>query len=170
MHQEFATELTHLSLAWHIPEVTSPDVPALDLLSTILGDGRSSRLYRRVRDEAGLAVVHAGWRGILGGVLEAAVAALGGRPVAALGPAIGACCYEVGDEVAAPYRERFGEEVMRGRNLDLRRAAQLSLGRAGCETVDSIDLCTSCNPDLFFSHRRDGARTGRQGVIGLIRT
>ena len=53
--REFATELTHLSLAWHIPEVTNPDVPALDLLSTILGDGRSSRLYRRVREEAGLA-------------------------------------------------------------------------------------------------------------------
>src|SRR6266513_1499865 len=55
VHQEFATELSHLSLAWHIPEVTSPDVPALDLLSTILGDGRSSRLYRQVREEAGLA-------------------------------------------------------------------------------------------------------------------
>ena len=55
VHQEFATELTHLSMAWHIPELTNPDVPALDLLSTILGDGRSSRLYRRVREEAGLA-------------------------------------------------------------------------------------------------------------------
>src|SRR2546429_793916 len=55
-HQEFATELTPLSLAWHIPAVTNPDVPALDLLSTILGEGRSSRLYRRVREEAGLAV------------------------------------------------------------------------------------------------------------------
>src|SRR5438034_440733 len=54
VHREFSTELTHLSMAWHIPEVTSPDVPALDLLSTILGDGRSSRLYRRVREEAGL--------------------------------------------------------------------------------------------------------------------
>src|SRR5215469_18488557 len=54
-HQEFATELTHLSLAWHIPAVTNPDVPALDLLSTILGEGRSSRLYRRVREESGLA-------------------------------------------------------------------------------------------------------------------
>src|SRR5437867_11903301 len=55
VHKEFSTELTHLSLAWHIPEVTNPDVPALDLLSTNLGDGRSSRLYRRVRAEAGLA-------------------------------------------------------------------------------------------------------------------
>src|SRR5213075_1833606 len=55
VHREFSTELTHLAMAWHIPEVTSPDVPALDLLSTILGDGRSSRLYQRVREEAGLA-------------------------------------------------------------------------------------------------------------------
>src|SRR6185437_10988332 len=55
VHREFSTELTHLAMAWHIPEVTNPDVPALDLLSTILGDGRSSRLYRHVREEAGLA-------------------------------------------------------------------------------------------------------------------
>src|SRR5438309_3483044 len=55
VHQEFSTELTHLSLAWHIPEVTNPDIPSLDRLSTTLGDGRSSRLYRRVREEAGLA-------------------------------------------------------------------------------------------------------------------
>jgi zinc protease len=55
VEQEFVTELTRLSLAWHIPEITHPDVPALDILSTILGDGRSSRLYRRVREETGLA-------------------------------------------------------------------------------------------------------------------
>jgi zinc protease len=55
VHNEFATELSRLALAWHIPELTHPDVPALDLLSTILGEGRSSRLYRRVREQAGLA-------------------------------------------------------------------------------------------------------------------
>ena len=55
VHNEFPTELSRLSLAWHIPELTHPDVPALDLLSTILGEGRSSRLYRRVREQAGLA-------------------------------------------------------------------------------------------------------------------
>ncbi|HKP93633.1 MAG TPA: pitrilysin family protein, partial [Chthoniobacterales bacterium] len=55
VHQDFVTELTRLSLAWHIPEITHPDVPAIDLLSTILGDGRSSRLYRRLREETGLA-------------------------------------------------------------------------------------------------------------------
>lgn len=50
VHNEFATELTRLYLAWHIPELTHPDVPALDLLSTIVGEGRSSRLYRQVRE------------------------------------------------------------------------------------------------------------------------
>jgi zinc protease len=55
VNNEFPTELSRLELAWHIPEVTHPDVPALDLLSTILGEGRSSRLYRRLRDETGLA-------------------------------------------------------------------------------------------------------------------
>ncbi|MEO6970448.1 MAG: pitrilysin family protein, partial [Chthoniobacterales bacterium] len=54
VNEEFPTELTRLALAWHVPEITHPDVPALDLLSTILGDGRSSRLYRKVREEAGL--------------------------------------------------------------------------------------------------------------------
>src|SRR5437764_2076463 len=55
VHQEFATELTHFAMAWHVPEITHPDVPALDLLSVILGEGHSSRLYRKVREESGLA-------------------------------------------------------------------------------------------------------------------
>ena len=54
VNEEFPTELTRLALAWHVPEITHRDVPALDLLSTILGDGRSCRLYRKVREEAGL--------------------------------------------------------------------------------------------------------------------
>jgi len=55
VHNEFPTELTRLAFAWHIPEVTHPDVPALDLLAGILGDGRSSRLYQRVREQSALA-------------------------------------------------------------------------------------------------------------------
>jgi len=54
-HNEFATELTHLAMAWHVPEIAHPDVPALDVLAVILGEGRSSRLYRQVREESGLA-------------------------------------------------------------------------------------------------------------------
>src|SRR6184192_1052058 len=55
VHQEFTTELTHFAMAWHVPEIAHPDVPALDLLSVILGEGHSSRLYRKVREESGLA-------------------------------------------------------------------------------------------------------------------
>src|SRR5438445_689647 len=55
VHQEFATELTHFAMAWHVPEISHPDVPALDLLSVILGEGHSSRLYHKVREESGLA-------------------------------------------------------------------------------------------------------------------
>jgi copper oxidase (laccase) domain-containing protein len=114
--------------------------------------------------------VHAGWRGLLGGVVENAVAAVGGRAVAIVGPGIGPCCYEVGDEVATPFRKRFGGSVLRGRSLDLPAAAEAALRSAGCASVERLDLCTSCHADLFFSHRRDGQRTGRQGVIGVIRS
>ena len=54
VHQEFGTELTHFAMAWHVPEITHPDVPALDLLTVVLGEGHSSRLYRKVREEAAL--------------------------------------------------------------------------------------------------------------------
>ncbi len=54
VHEEFATQLSHLAMAWHVRELSHPDVPALDVLSVILGEGRSSRLYRTVREEAGL--------------------------------------------------------------------------------------------------------------------
>jgi 16S rRNA (guanine966-N2)-methyltransferase len=100
--------------------------------------------------------------------LEAAVAALGGRVSAAIGPGIGRCCYEVGDEVAAAYRERFGRAVMRGTRLDLPGAAERALHAAGCASVERFDLCTACNPELFFSYRRDGAPRGGQGVVAYV--
>jgi hypothetical protein len=106
---------------------------------------------------------------LLEGITEAAVAALGGDHMAAvIGPGIGPCCYEVGDEVAEPFRARFGPEVLHGRNLDLYAATEKALYAAGCGPVERVEMCTSCHPDLFFSHRRDGKRTGRQGVIARI--
>ena len=117
-----------------------------------------------------LALLHVGWRGLLEGIAEAGTQALAnGSLVAAIGPGIGPCCYEVGEEVAAPYRERFGADVLRGRNLDLPLAAERALREAGCVEVERSDLCTACNPELFFSHRRDRGRTGRQGVVGALR-
>ncbi len=126
-------------------------------------------LAREDGERPGLALVHVGWRGLLAGVLESATRALGrGRIRAALGPAIGPCCFEVSDEVAAHFRHQFGREVARGRSVDLWLAAERALASAGCSQVERVGICTSCHPELFFSHRRDQGQTGRQGVIGAI--
>jgi len=119
-------------------------------------------------DRPGLAVLHAGWRGLLEGIVEAGAAVLGGSLRAAVGPAIGPCCYEVGPEVAEPFRERYGSDIVTDQRLDLWTASERTLRVAGVTSVERFDLCTSCNPELFFSHRRDDGVTGRQGVIGVV--
>jgi len=116
-----------------------------------------------------LVVLHVGWRGLVEGILENGVTTVRGAAAAAIGPGIGPCCYEVGEEVAAPFRARFGDDVMHGRNLDLAEAIERGLRAAGVESIAHTGHCTSCEPELFFSHRRDGGRTGRQGVVAFIR-
>lgn len=116
-----------------------------------------------------VAVLHAGWRGLVAGIAAEGVKTLGGGLVAAMiGPGIGPCCYEVGEEVAAPFRRAFGMGLYRDGKLDLWGAAERALRAAGVARVDRVDLCTACNPDRFFSHRRDDGLTGRQGVLGVI--
>ena len=122
----------------------------------------------RMNGQPGLALLHVGRLGLLEGIVEAGVAALGGRLAAVVGPGIGPCCYEVGPEILDDYRRRFGQIVVRGRKLDLWTATETALREADVESVERTDLCTACYPDLFFSHRRDAARTGRQGVIGYL--
>jgi copper oxidase (laccase) domain-containing protein len=80
---------------------------------------------------------------------------------AAIGPGIGPCCFEVGEEVLAEFAD-LGADVARDRMLDLPEVAARKLAVAGVEAVDRAALCTSCNPELFFSHRRDRGETGRQ--------
>jgi polyphenol oxidase len=107
------------------------------------------------RDAAG--VVHAGWRGLAGGVLEEGVAACG-AVAAAIGPGIGPCCYEVGDDVRAV----FGTSEP---TLDLKAIARARLEAAGVGEVHDCGLCTSCDAERFFSHRRDRGVTGRQAGL-----
>jgi YfiH family protein len=112
-----------------------------------------------------LAVLHAGWRGLAGGIIAAGAASLGDGPKAAIvGPAIGPCCYEVGPEVSG----RFDEDLTVRGKLDLWSAAERMLHAAGVERVERVDLCTRDHPELFFSHRRDGLARGAQGVVGAI--
>jgi polyphenol oxidase len=111
----------------------------------------------------GVAMAHCGWRGLAGGILADAVRAIDAT-AAAIGPGIGPCCYEVGEEVLGEFSDLDG--VADGRMLDLPAVATTLLERTGVTAIESAALCTSDNPDLFYSHRRDGERTGRQA--GLV--
>ena len=127
--------------------------------------GRDSRSRR----PPALAVLHVGWRGLLAGIVARGAEALGGGPLAAaVGPGIGPCCYEVGENVSEPFRAAFGDEIVTDGRLDLWSATEQTLRSAGCGQVERSDLCSYCHPELFFSHRRDRGRTGRQGVVGYI--
>jgi polyphenol oxidase len=112
------------------------------------------------------AMLHCGWRPLAGGLIEKALARFDSPPAAAVGPGIGGCCYEVGPEVA----ERFEDvpEALDGRMLDLRRVIESKLAASGVGEIEHLDRCTSCEPDLYFSHRRDRGLTGRQGGLCVL--
>jgi YfiH family protein len=130
-----------------------------------------------------VAAVHAGWRGtvadVAGTAVRGMVEAFASRPdtlLAYIGPAIGPCCYEVGPEVAAAWSERAGADAALALNgsgaprLDLVAANRLLLARAGVSptSVESSGICTRCHGEAWFSHRGQGATTGRFGAfIGL---
>ncbi|WP_223634023.1 peptidoglycan editing factor PgeF [Corallococcus sp. EGB] len=137
-------------------------VGTADCVPVLLVDPRGRRV----------AAVHSGWRGTDLEISARAVetlAARGSRPedlLAAVGPCIQACCYEVSPELGDRFRARFGAEVVRGGarpHLDLPRAVKASLVKAGMrvDRVDVLQACTACDPERFFSHRRDAGRTGR---------
>jgi purine-nucleoside/S-methyl-5'-thioadenosine phosphorylase / adenosine deaminase len=141
-----------------------PGVPMLKVTADCL----PIAVARQDGEKPALALLHAGRLGLLRGILEAGVAAVGGQIAAVIGPGIGPCCYEVGEDIASAYRARFGAGALRGRNLDLWTVAESVLRAAGVNRVERLDLCTACDPVRFFSHRRDGPVTGRQGVIGYV--
>lgn len=114
----------------------------------------------------GVAMVHAGWRGLAGGILAAGAEAVEAN-AAAVGPGIGRCCYEVGEEVLDPFR-RLGDGIAAGRMLDLPEVARRLLAQAGVERIELAGLCTSCEEELFFSHRRDHGQTGRQAGVAWL--
>jgi polyphenol oxidase len=126
----------------------------------------------------GVAMLHCGWRGLVAGIIKRGVAAIGATD-AAIGPSVGPCCYEVGEDVLnqlpkPPPTGRKPEPgdanspvgAGSGWMLDLPSVARRLLLDAGVGRVEAAGLCTSCEPDLFFSHRRDAGRSGRQA--GLV--
>jgi YfiH family protein len=121
-------------------------------------------------DRSAVAAIHAGWRGTLAGIAAEGVRALAAAgsdepPLAVIGPSIGPCCYQVAPDLAARFEAAFGARVVvpgaRGPHLDLWAANERVLRDAGVVRVAALRRCTACEPRFFFSHRRDGGRTGR---------
>jgi len=117
-----------------------------------------------------VAAVHAGWRGtassVVGRALERMATEFGTRPSdvwAAIGPGIGECCYEVGDEVA----RKFGRASAGRIDLAAENRRQLIAAGVASYRIDSIEACTFCHADRFHSYRRDGDAAGR--MISYIR-
>ena len=115
-----------------------------------------------------VAMLHAGWRGLAAGVLEEGVRAMrdlgpGEEIVAVIGPGAGACCYEVGAEVHAA----LGCDRSAAGHIDLHAIARERLLAAGVSRVQDLGICTICDRD-FFSHRREGARAGRQAGVAWL--
>lgn len=153
-------------------------VPAVPLLMRF-ADCAPVLLFDPVRRGVGMA--HAGWRGVVAGVVEATIQTmterLGCNPAdlwAGIGPTIGPCCYAVGPEVAGAMEAASppGAGVVReadGRTyLDLPAVVEAQLRAAGVGQVEDAHLCTACHVEEFFSHRAERGRTGRFGVVFSI--
>jgi len=183
------------------PEPLTETPPAGDALLT---DQAGILLSVRVADclpilivdpqRRAVAAIHAGWRGALARVIEETAAGMrlifGCRPehlLAALGPSIRSCCYEVGEEVVeafygqftradgffrrVPHPTRGGPQAPAVMYLDLLAVALAQLRAAGlaARQVSVADFCTACRTDLFYSYRREGSRTGRTMAVIAIR-
>lgn len=119
-----------------------------------------------LRGRGGVAMLHCGWRGLSAGILARGAEAIEATH-AAIGPAIGPCCYEVGEEVRDAF-SALGDRHCTESMLDLSEVARQLLAKAGVASVESAEICTSCEEQLFFSHRRDRGQTGRQAGVAWI--
>jgi YfiH family protein len=129
------------------------------------------------------ALVHSGWRGTVQAAARVAVEALadafGSRSrdlVAAIGPSIGPCCYEVGDDVTSAVRAAFDgaddllPQAASGRHhFDLWAANRRWLEQAGVEQIETAGMCTACRTDEFYSYRRENGKTGHFGAVMVLR-
>jgi YfiH family protein len=183
-----ATRHVHGTAVWRVGEPLSDAAEFDGLVSdrpgTVLGAFAADCIPLVFADPVArvCGAAHAGWRGTLGGVAANVVARMseiGSRPAdvrVALGPSIGPCCFEVGPEVVAEFRAAFGDLAgmvvpgPRRDHIDLRVVSRAVLTRAGVDPahIDANPPCTMCQPERFFSYRRDGREGGmHMGFIGL---
>lgn len=138
------------------------------LLSVLTADCVPVLLYF----QAGfVAAVHAGWRGLYHDIIPKTLNRLPRGAIAAIGPAIGPCCYEVGNDLASDFDSKFGKETVNRSHekphLDLIQVAMQQLSASGVSEIDAARQCTHCHPDLFFSFRRDGSSGRQMSFIAL---
>jgi YfiH family protein len=173
IHSGSVVEMKDTSAA---SEPIEGDAAVTALKDVIVGVRTADCVPILIADSRGTAVaaVHAGWRGTAARIAEATVARLletfsidPKNLVAAIGPRIGVCCYEVGPDVV----EAIGDPTLfEGRHLNLGEANRRQLLDAGLaeEHIEVSSLCTKCREDLFHSYRRDGKKTGHMlSVIGI---
>ena len=167
-----AVVAVHTALEGYAVGVGDGDGVVTDLPGVAVGVHVADCLPIAIGGDGGVAMLHAGWRGLADGIVGEGVRALRALGVdgdleAAIGPGVGGCCYETGDEV----RERFtARGASSGRLLDLKAVAAAELREAGVTTIHDVGVCTMCSaPGRLFSHRRDGARTGRQAGFAWLR-
>jgi YfiH family protein len=128
---------------------TAVGVRVADCVPILLADSKTGAV----------AAVHAGWRGVVAGVVASAMK-LHAFDLAAIGPCIGPCCFEIGDDVIEKLRPH-----VRDRHGDLRAAVRAQLALAGLENIDDVHGCTKCDASRFFSFRRDGEASGRHLAV-----
>ena len=121
--------------------------------------------------------VHAGWRGAAAGIVQQALSVLraeyGSRArdiECAVGPCIGACCFEVGEEVAAQFPENVVDRSRRKPHVDLLAHLQAQLRSAGVRLIAAVGECTQCNPDRYDSHRGQRGSAGRMLAVAGVRS
>jgi YfiH family protein len=124
------------------------------------------------RDGDRVAAAHVGWRGLVADIVLNTVRAIGrpGELRVAIGPGIGPCCYPVSDGLRRRFGKRFGSAVVAGGAVNLALATGCALTEAGVasERISTIDACTACDGERFFSFRRDGAGGRQAGIVWLV--
>ena len=138
-HEEATPGVPYLRPPDHPTEVDGHTTSAVGLAPLVLV---ADCLPVALSGPAGVAMLHCGWRGLAAGIVEAGVRETGAT-AAAIGPGIGPCCFEVGEEVLAAF-EDLGDGIAAGRMLDLAEVAARRLDSAGVTEIDRTDLCTSC--------------------------
>ena len=141
-------------------------------------------------DHHAIGLGHAGWQGTVkdlpGSMVRAMVQAFGSKPanlIAGIGPCIGPCCYEVGEQVITAVQDTFSNadglfvepplgkrpfSTGNGPHFDMPEANRRNLAKAGVVQIELSGLCTACRTDLFFSHRAERGKTGRFGTIFVL--